>query len=358
MLQRIIRENILGVAGNQNDRRDIKDTLGDFRYSERETFFTPKQSFNSSTLRYRQGGRHTTFFPDSHFESKFSTDRFMTPNRSKRIHLILGSFGTAFSPHRQETEFESRYSFQAPRFDKNEEVSKYEYTDISRRRGREFDDSTDLPDFVDISLSKEKFYETIENLKINNRVKYWLENTKEWMHRGILKSLLKLDIDNLVELCRLLSRVGYNLVFEKDEESYSSKKLPVPSDYDQCCKYYFDKKNRMIDMNELMSMELKQTLVGKLYGKYYYSIKGKLVFEPNEKDIAVFEKYLSQRRDIESYFTVEGFGPESRFYVYYRILNLTQSTTLNIKYNSGMQIDRMNWSSKFPTDAHIIMSMF
>jgi len=253
---------------------------------------------------------------------------------------------------------ESRYSFLAPKSAKTNDFSKFDYNSGAHRRRTDYTKNMELSEFSPVSENKDKFYETIEKLNIRNKAKYWLEHTKEWMHEGVLKRIYKLDLENLMETCRLLSRYRYNLVFVQEDDVNQRKQSAVPYDYEKICKYYFNPSHRTIDMEDLLSMELKQTLVGQLYGKYYYSIKGKPAFEPSQKEIATLEKYLSQRRDIEKYYSIDKFEGDTRFYVFDRIVKLVESPTLSIKYNSGGSFNGVEWSTKYPTDSQIIMSMF
>lgn len=163
---------------------------------------------------------------------------------------------------------------------------------------------------------------------------------------------------NLKDVCRLLSRYGINLVYSRDEEYSTHKSSLIPSEYDRIMKDYFKERHVTIDMNQLLSMELKQTLVGQLYGKHYYSIHGKKLFEADEKTRDVFERVLNQRKDIEKYFRIDGFSEESRFYTYYRVKKLAESHSLKIEYNSGEFFNGSEWTSKLPTDSQIIMWMF
>lgn len=264
----------------------------------------------------------------------------------------------AFTPTRTyDSDYKSRHILKDQWYSARGEDRKYEYSTIGGRP-RDIVKTIELPDYEDIAETKDKYHETIEKLQIKNKMRHWLSYTKEWIHEGIIKKLIKLDLDNLTEITRLLSKYGYNLVFVKEDEHTQSRNSLVPYEYDRICKYYYNERHKTIDMQELLSLELKQNLIGKLYGKYYYSIKGKPLFDPDEEYRKVFEEKLQQRRDIEKYYTLEGFGPEVRFYTYFRVNRMAEDPMLKIRYNSGEAFHGSEWTPKLPTDAQIIMWMF
>jgi hypothetical protein len=232
----------------------------------------------------------------------------------------------------------------------------------------------ELPDYENLDITENKYHDTVEELGIKKKFGQWIKYTKEWIHEGVIKKLVKIDIDNLNDLCRILDKMGYNLVFndETNRDGYESSPTYggssfnkssgnsniVVYEYENISKRYSDKRHKSIIFSDILQMELQQDLVGKLYGKFYYAIKSKKLFNIEGKMKDSFDDILSQRKDIEQYYTIDGFEHDSRYYVYQRIHHLAKMKSLNIMYNSGESFDNKEWSSNLPTDAQIIMCVF
>lgn len=364
--QRIVRENIFGRVGDRS-----RSPLSRGRYAEgfkeRDVFYTPKTSYHNTEVRHRN--RHSPEIFETPFTSRFKLN---TPGNSNRFKLTnIGGFDKSFSPRKTFNKGfvrdfdEHKYSsFEQKKFG------------IERGFGKELK-TEELPDYEDVDVTENKYHDTVEELGIKKRFGHWINNTKEWILKGIIQKLIRIDLDNMNDLCRILNSIGYNLVFTEEaarNERESSSAYGFPSfskstgysvdsniivyEYENISRKYSEKRYKSITFNEILKMELQQDLVGKLYGKFFYAIKNRKMFNIEGKLKDDFDEILSQRKDIEQYYTVEGFNPISRYYVYERIHHLADKKELEIKYNSGDSFDGKEWSSKLPTDAQIIMWIF
>lgn len=347
--QRIMRENIFGKVGDRS-RSPV----------------TPRTSYHNTEIRHRN--RQAFEVSETPFTTKFKVN---TPCKFYLSDLInIGGFDKSFSPRKS--------------YDKSfvRDLGEREYAGFERKRfgidrsAAKGQNEIELPDYEDVEVTESKYHETVEELKIK-KFGYWIKYTKEWIHEGIIKKLIRIDLDNLKDLCRILNSIGYNLVFTEEaarggrectptygvpsfskSPGYSGYSNIVVCEYEKISKNHSDKRNKLISYNEVLQMELQQDLVGKLYDKFYYAIKSRKMFNIEGKTKDDFDDILSQRKDIEQYYTIDGFDHITRYYVYQRIHRLAEMTTLNIKYNSGDSFDSKEWSSKLPTDAKIIMWLF
>jgi len=335
--QKIIRENIL----TSNKDNKTKSPILRGRYTEnysqdKDIFYTPRESHDFSTLRRRKANPRRGIFDNQSPFTRKSSLGLNTPDRGFTPRRTLGS------------QFGSKYDFEGRRHSPLT-TNKYDYVS-SLGRPRETFRKKELRDYEDREESKTNYYKTMEELGIGKSIGYWIQNTKEWIYTGIIKKLLILDRENFKELSRQFQRIGFDLIVSKNEHSRS------PYKSEQMFKARDDSK--LLDIEDLTNLELKQDLVDQLYGKYYYAVKNKPLFKVEGKLKEDLEELLQQRRDIEKYFRIEGFAKETRPYVTYRIARMVESSSFQIHYNSGESWQGQEWSHDFPTDAEIIMWLF
>lgn len=107
-----------------------------------------------------------------------------------------------------------------------------------------------------------------------------------------------------------------------------------------------------------MGLKKRQSAVGELYDKYYFTFSDGNILKIEDSLIKGLDKLLLSRKDIERYYNIDGFGSECRLYVYQRIEQLSRSVELSVKYNYGEPFNGIEWTPRLPTDAHIIMWVF
>lgn len=361
-IQQMIRNSIMGVGNETAAKPQQIIPHLDKGSPERDNFYTPRMSFGQPVSRFDRNVPRRSFGDESFFSNRDFKGGLETPYMSEPTDFYnLGDERKHHTPlRRYDSSTISQFTLGGSRrtdFDRSR-FSKYGYSELMGRP-RETPRSVELPDFKSVSELKEEYHNTIEKLQIKNKMKYWLANTQNWIHKKIIRNLVELDLKNLEDLASMLSsRAGFNLVFMKSEGHSSSRSPIIPREYEKRVKYYYNERNQDLDMRELLEIEIKQDLVGQLYGKYYYSLKGKYLFEASEKYRKAFETLLEQRKELENYFTVEGFCYESRFYVFNRILKWTDTSDFDVRYNSGISFAGAEWNQKLPTDSQVIMSVF
>lgn len=230
------------------------------------------------------------------------------------------------------------------------ESSKYGFS--GKFRGpRDIMKRVELPDYENFKDAQSKYFDTIDYLKIDNRIsEIWIRNTKEWIHKGIIKKLVRLDFENLKELTRKFQKLGFNIVFSKEDNFNSPFKVNFPVKTKEAM--------QTLDIEDLLQLNLRENLMDQLYENYYYAIKNKPLFQVDKEQKEDIEGLLTQRRDIEKYYRIDGFPKEIRAYTHHRITKMADSSSLKILYNSGESWNGAEWNSKLPTDAQIIIWLF
>ena len=377
-LQDIIRENIMGVKA-ENDlkaARGFRSGYFDKLPHESDRFYTPKGDFMSSNVRYRPGPMRKQYFGDSPSRDRFNVDkRFNTPTKSrfeetgfsrpfdvfgKDMYQNSGIYSNVFnksSKHDYDNSFAPRYSYQTSRLDKSVEPRRKDFLGLEGKF-KDLPSTKELEDYENKELSKDKYSETIEKLQIKHRMRGWMKHTKEWIQEGVLQKLIKLDLDNWTDLCRVFSRFKYNVVFSKEDFYNKETRGILPYEYDKIFKHYFNQSYNLIDLKDLNEIRKRQSPVGELYDKYFFTFRDGNILKIDESYTNTLENLLKQRKDIERYFNIDRFSSESRLYVYQRIEQLSRSSELLIKYNYGEPFNGVEWTPRLPTDAHIIMWVF
>lgn len=195
-----------------------------FNQNEAEKFYTPKADFGTSAVRYRNTSNRNLTFGDSNYNDRFVGYRkFNTPTKGRYDDTIFskpfdafgrdlmtksGVYSTAFdksSIRDFDNSFAPRFSLQPSKIDRSADGRR---SNLFGYEGKTKDSlkAKRLEDFENKEESKIKYSETIEKLQIKHRMKSWMRHTKEWIQEGILQKLVKLDLDNWIDLCRVFSR--------------------------------------------------------------------------------------------------------------------------------------------------------
>lgn len=101
---------------------------------------------------------------------------------------------------------------------------------------------------------KDKYFETVEKLNIKNRMKNWMKDTKEWIQSGILKKLIRLDLDNWRDLCKVLAKFRYSLVYSKDDFYNKETRTTIPYEYDKVFKSYYNTHHKLLDLDDILGI--------------------------------------------------------------------------------------------------------
>lgn len=146
---------------------------------------------------------------------------------------ILGGLDVSPIPNRRfDTGSSIRHTFGVSKLGSIEDSRREQYGSVLRGHKRLLE-SDGLPDMDEYQLFKEGYYETVKKLGIDNRMKNWIVHTREWIHEGILKTLIKHDHDNLIKICKFLAQKEYNLVFIKDSKHSKYMDCIVPYEYEK-----------------------------------------------------------------------------------------------------------------------------
>lgn len=361
-IERLIRENIMGTKREPEPRptHGLKSTYREPLTVEKDTFVTPRADFRHTTTRFRPGTGRPSFYGETPRRDIFADEhKFTTPRRDRFGESRYTSvFDRTFTGKRDfKSTLKPRYSFATSKMGSPDVRSRFEYSDLLSG-ARDSLPNQELRDYESFENSKDKYGETIRKLKIGNKMKDWISRTRTWVHEALIKKIVALDRENLIELCRLLAKFRYSLVFIKEDFYDREARGTIHYEYEKIIKHYFNERHKMIDMQDLLDLEKNQDPVSQLYGKYFYVFKDGTELKIDDKYKELFDTLLKQRKDIEKYFTIEGFGKEARFYTFYRLYKFAHSKDLYIKYNSGDFFNGLEWTSRLPTDAQIIMWMF
>ena len=341
-IQEIIRSNFLSDNAKRYAMQNMHGGYND-RFSD-DKFYTPTRQFEQER---RSGLTMQGLFNRSKYANSFDDDPYRLNNPYSRSDRYGRNDRSSYSRFDDYSPFDKKFNDTDFRSDRNsisssmfESFKKPGSQEKSRFLSMPLNNEPDvgLQDYEDSEIILDKAVRTAERLNLARKIKSLIVNVKSWTHRSLIKMIVDLDLHNLNKLCKILSRYDYRLCIFKDQfqtKSESSLEYEKVINYNYKDRPSFRSKDKIIELRELFDAKKIQNLVFTFKSSHHFVLKSGKVVEIPQVSLKEFENELNIRKQIETYYNIEGFEPRARYYVFDRLFNLSNQLSLKIFNHKG-----------------------